>query len=385
MYKLMIPEPKFKSELVSSIVQLERLKYGGFVSTTPPWLFFDIKQIMQVVESVLSVRIEGNRTTLYNAVEDVIEGQKPTSDEQIIEWRNVQKAIEFIEQNVRKAPIDRAFLSELHKIVVSGLSPSKEGSRSPGQYRKGNVSILKSKYIPPEHTQVPVIMEELINFIQKERPGHEDLLVTAVVHHRFEMIHPFDNGNGRTGRLLTYAMLTKQGFIDDEGLRLLNPSAIFGIDRDKYFNMLSIADKGTQSGLLKWCEYVVEGIKSEIERIDKLMDFKFVKTCILEPAINNAREKGIINEKEEEILKIAIEKEDYFQAGDVVQLYGADQSARSMTSRVLRKMKSQNLVSVLPGKKQQYVPRFFNNYLLRGVIQQLDEQKILPINFGPGE
>src|SRR3989344_1518313 len=125
MQKIYVPEPKFKSELAASIFELEKLRYGGFNPTTPHWLFFDLKQIMQLLESVLSVRIEGNRTTLYNAVEDVIEGQKPTSDEQVIEWRNVQKAIDFIEQNAHQTEVNRAFLSELHKIVVRDLSPSK--------------------------------------------------------------------------------------------------------------------------------------------------------------------------------------------------------------------------------------------------------------------
>lgn len=376
-----LPQPTWDSDLAHSIHELERLRYGGFNATTPPWLFFDLKQIMQLLESVLSVRIEGNRTTLYNAVEDVIDGQKPTSDEQTVEWRNVQKAILFIEQNVRDSKLNRAFLSELHKIVVTDLSPSKEGSRAPGKYRSGDVKIQLSNYIPPTPTQVPALMDELFQFIQEKRHDSQDLLVTATSHHRFEAIHPFDNGNGRTGRLFTYAMLTKQGYIDTDGSRLLNPSSIFGIERQRYFNMLSKADSGTEKGLLTWSSYLVKGIRTEVSRIDKLMDLSFVKRNILEPAIKNAADKGILNEKEESVLRIAIEKDNYFQAKDVMQLYGADQSARTMTSRLLHKMKEQKLISVLPGKKQQYVPRFFNNALLRGVMQQLQEQKILPLPF----
>ncbi|HTE57476.1 MAG TPA: Fic family protein [Verrucomicrobiae bacterium] len=380
-----LPEPKFTSPLVISIWELEKLRYDGFEATTPPWLFFDLKQIMHLLESVLSVRIEGNRTTLYSAVEDVIEGQKPTSDEQVIEWRNVQKAIEFIEQNAKQRKIDRAFLSELHKIVVADLSPSNEGSRSPGVFRRGKVKIDKSAYSPPDPVQVTELMDELFEFIDSEIAGNQDLLVTAIAHHRFEAIHPFDNGNGRTGRLLTYAMLTKQRFIDTDGLRLLNPSAIFGVDRRHYFQMLSSADTGTDDGLLGWCEYVVNGIKAEVSRIDKLMDFEFVKRLILGPSIKNATEKGILSKKEKGILEIAIEKERYFQAGDVMHLYGASQSARTMTSRALKKMRDQNLILALPNKKQQYVPRFFNNLLLRGVMQQLNEQKVLPLSFSASD
>lgn len=383
--EIIVPEPSWNSPLVESIFRLERLRYSGYSTTTPPWLFFDIKRIMQVVESVLSVRIEGNRTTLFNAVEDVLEGQKPTKDEQIIEYRNIQKAIEFIENNVSDRDIDRSFLSELHKIVVRNVpwEGAREGSQNPGEDRSINVRV-GNNLVPPIPASVAGYMEELYNFINKPRQPYEDLIATALAHHRFEVIHPFDNGNGRVGRLLTYAMLTKQGYIDTESLMPINPSAIFGTNRSLYYQKLGDADKGSNEGIISWCSYVVEGIEEEVSRIDRLMDFEYMRKRILSPTIKVAHERGLISNIEKEVLDIATSKPEFFQAGDVIQLFGVGPSGRTKTSRALRKMRETKLISTLPDKKQQYVPRFFNKSLLRGVMQQLDEQRVLPLKFEPG-
>jgi Fic family protein len=221
-------------------------------------------------------------------------------------------------------------------------------------------------------------MEELIEFINEERESQYDLLTTAIVHHRFTAIHPFDNGNGRTVRLITYAMLTKQHFIDDRGNRLLNPSAIFCMDRAKYYEMLSLADAGTEDGLLKWCDYVLSGIKTEIEKIDKLLDASFSINNIIIPSLDLALDKKQINQLEYEILRIAT-TESPFQVGDVRHLFGQSDSSRVSASRMLAKLKKENFIMIHPNYKQKYVLRFSNNYLLRGVVRQLDQYNLLPI------
>ncbi len=93
---------------------------------------------------------------------------------------------------------------------MKGLSTAKEGSKTPGEYRKGFIDITGTHFLPPDDTQVQHYMEELFNFINSTNSPKYDLLKTALAHHRFVWIHPFDNGNGRTVRLLTYAMLVSK-------------------------------------------------------------------------------------------------------------------------------------------------------------------------------
>lgn len=376
MNKLTIPHPQFKSRLTQLVFDLEHLRDRDLKGSTPAWLFFDLKDIMHQLESLTSARIEGNRTTIMSVVENVIEGSKPTQDESLLELRNIQQAIIFIEQNIAQVEIDRAFICELHKIVVKDLTH--DGSRHPGKYRPGNVSITKSSHTPPSHLQVPELMQELIDFINSDNEPQYDLLKTAIAHHQFTAIHPFDNGNGRTVRLLTYAMLTKQRFIDDKGFRLLNPSAIFCMDRQKYYDMLARADKGGEENLLAWCEYVLDGIKVEVEKIDKLLDVDFATNNIILPSIKLALDKKQINDTEYEILRYATKKSP-FQARDIQSFFGPSPSDRVAASRTLRQLRNQSFIMIHPNYKQRYVLRFSNNYLLRGVMQQLDAHDLLPI------
>jgi Fic family protein len=376
MDKLLMPEPAFKSKLTQLIFDLEHLRDRTLKGSTPAWLFFDLKNVMHQLESLTSARIEGNRTTIMNVVENVIEGEKPADDESILELYNIQEAIRFIEEHIADTPLDKRFVCELHKIVVSGLK--NDGSKYPGRYRPANVAIQQSSHVPPSHLKVPELMDELLEFVNTEAEPQFDLLKTAIAHHRFAAIHPFDNGNGRTVRLLTYAMLTKQRFIDDKGFRLLNPSAVFVINRQKYYDMLSVADKGGQANMNQWCEYVLEGIKSEIVKIDMLLDKTFAIDNIIVPALKLALEKKQINHVEYEILRLATMKSP-FQVKNVQSLFGPTSSDRVAASRAVAQLRKQNFVTVHPNFKQRYVLRFSNNYLLRGVMQQLDKFDLLPL------
>ena len=90
--------PSFNSELVSELFNLEKIRYTHLRGTTPPWLFFDLREIMYILESVASARIEGNRTTVVSAAMDSLSNDEKTSDENLQELRNIRKAIDFIEE-----------------------------------------------------------------------------------------------------------------------------------------------------------------------------------------------------------------------------------------------------------------------------------------------
>jgi Fic family protein len=372
--RIKIIEPDFKSPVTDLIIALDHLRKKELGGTTSPDIFFQLKEIFHFMESLGSARIEGNRTTLAELVERKIENLAP-KDEQFLEIDNVEKAIHFIDENVNKTPINKIFISELHRLVVKNLSPNKEGDFSPGTYRQINVKIAKAKHIPPDYNQVPNYMEDLIEFINKNDSHKYDLLKTALAHHRFAWIHPFRNGNGRTVRLLTYAMLVKQGFRVDTG-RILNPTAVFCNDRQKYYDLLASADSEQEADLLNWCEYVLSGLRSEIEKIDRLLDYKFLATKILIPAVIFARERKIITEVEGKVLAIAI-TEQIFQAGDLKPAF--PKKVPADISRIIRRLKEKNMVVSIAENERKYYINFYNNYLLRGIIEILKQEGFLPL------
>ena len=297
-YNLKLVEPTFDSTLTDLIIELDHLRKKQLGGSTHPKVFFQLKHIFHTLESIGSARIEGNNTTIAEYIETKLSDVKVVTPS-ILEIQNIEKAMAFIEENVNDYPINRAFLSEMHKKIVDGLlpPPNGEGDSTPGDYRKVNLKINKSSHKPPEWLAVEDYMNELLEFVNKDDSPKYDLLKTAIAHHRFVWIHPFGNGNGRTVRLFTYAMLVKAGFNVNVG-RIINPTAVFCSNRNDYYKFLSEADKGTVEGLTSWIEYVLKGLKDEIEKIDKLSDYNFLRKEILLPSINHSLERKFITDVE---------------------------------------------------------------------------------------
>ena len=374
---LRLIDPPFGSKLNTWILELDYLRKKPLAGTTHPATFFQLKSIFHFLESIGSARIEGNRTTLAEYMERKIEGSI-TREEKFIEIENNEKALDFIEKNIGHYKIDRLFLSELHKIVTQNLTPSPggEGSKNPGEYRTTNVAIARSSHIPPDVSAVASCMEELFEFINNQDPPQYDLLKVALVHHRFAWIHPFDNGNGRVVRLLTYAMLIKYGFKVDMGGRIINPTAVFCSDREKYYQFLSLADKGDDNNLLKWCEYVLSGLKDEINKIDRLLDYNYLAKKILLPALGFALARKHITEIEYKVLAITVRRQE-MQAGNLKPVLPNKLPAE--ISRIIRRLREKKMLQPKQKNTRKYVLRFESNYLLRGIIEMLDKENFLPI------
>jgi len=374
-------KPEWDSALASTVVELERLRVKRLGGPVPPYIFFQLKELFHWLESLGSTRIEGNRTTLAEFVEKVIEKiPKDTKEEQLREIFNVDRAIDFIEKNIQEGTeITRAHISEIHKTIVDGLTPPSkkgEGSDYPGQLRPINATIQKSDLVLPDTVKVPEYFDELLNFVNTKRDQKDDLLVTALAHHRMTWIHPFDNGNGRMVRMFTYALLIKQGFQVQTG-RILNPTAIFCMNRDKYNEMLSEADTGEPGKILAWCDYVLAGLKEEIEKIDHLLDRKFTTEKVLLPALDFALDRKQITQREHNILQALVRKDDMtLRSADLDTVIGEESPVQR--SRIIKKLREKGMFHPLKEDGRIYTIGFINNYLLRGVIKSLEDNSFVP-------
>ncbi len=375
-YDLKLVEPTFDSALTDLIIELDHLRKKQLGGSTHPKVFFQLKHIFHTLESIGSARIEGNNTTIAEYIETKLSDSKviPPS---IREIQNIEKAMAFIEENIYDYPINRAFLGEMHKKIVHGLlpPPDGEGDSTPGDYRKVNLKINKSSHKPPEWLAVEDYMNELLEFVNKDDSPKYDLLKTAIAHHRFVWIHPFGNGNGRTVRLFTYAMLVKAGFNVNVG-RILNPTAVFCSNRNDYYNFLSEADNGTVEGLTSWIEYVLKGLKDEIEKIDKLSDYNFLRKEILLPSINHSLERKFITDVEAKILKRVVDKQ-VISASDIKDIFPGKADAE--VSRQIRKLIDRKMLIPENEGTRKYVLRFDNSYLIRSIIKELGDKGFLPV------
>lgn len=378
-YDLKLIKPNFDSTLTDLIIELEHLRKKKLGGSTHPQVFFQLKHLFHTLESIGSARIEGNNTTIAEYIETKLDNDEnvKNSSFNIIEIQNIEKAMAFIEETIQDYPINKSFVSELHRIIVKDLPspPNGEGDLTPGNYRNKNIKISNSKHLPPDSFLINSYMDELFSFINKEDSSKYDLLKSAIAHHRFVWIHPFGNGNGRTVRLFTYAMLIKNGFNVNVG-RIINPTAIFCNNRNDYYDNLSKADEGNDIGIFEWCEYVLKGLKDEIEKIDKLTDYEYLKKEILIPSINFSLERRIITEIESKILKETIEKQ-VIQNSDLERFFKG--KAKSEISRQLKKLIDKKMLTPEKDSVRKYILRFDNNYLLRGIIKLLDEKGFLPV------
>ena len=180
--------------------------------------------------------IEGSTLTyaetyaiLYNDNSFKIEGKEPR---EIYEAINHKNALELVFSNLKsQEPFDERFIKKLNETINRNIKDT-EG------YRKVQVFIRGSEHIPPEPAKIPNLMNY---FVYNYNHDTDDIFSKVAKYHiDFERIHPFEDGNGRTGRLLINYELLKNNF---------PPVVIEKEDRVKYFEFLRNNDN---DGLAIW-------------------------------------------------------------------------------------------------------------------------------------
>ena len=373
-HDLTLINPAFDSPLVDVLTELEHLRRLQLRGTTPAPLFFQLKQIFHMLESLGSARIEGNHTTLADFVESRLEAGQEEPSDQLREMGNIEQAMAYIEEQTESGSVlTEQLIRELHDITVRNLS--REGDPMPGAYRHVSVRIAQSTHLPPEFIAIPQYMGELVTFLNNDDPPKYDLIKVALAHHRFGWIHPFRNGNGRVVRLLTYLLLIKYGFNAQTGGRVLNPTAVFCNDRDVYYRMLAQADTGTREGVEAWCIYVLQGILDELRKVDQLADFDYLQEKILTPTLKYAEERQVITPQEASILETAAAM-GIAKTGELTEaMQGLTPGQRTYQ---IKKLVERKMLQPVSEGARQYSIGFSNSYLMRGIIRALSEQGFIP-------
>lgn len=153
--------------------------------------------------------IEGNTLTLQETALIINEGitiaQKSLKDH--MEVIGHKEAYCYIEELVKqKIPLSEKVIKDIHSIVLMDKPQDK------GVYRRVPVRIMGAVHEPPQPYLVPVQMEQLILEYEEMKKVMHPIERLALFHLKFEGIHPFIDGNGRTGRLLLNLELMKEGY-----------------------------------------------------------------------------------------------------------------------------------------------------------------------------
>lgn len=367
---LILPTPGFDSPLVDAVVDLEHLRRMSLAHKASDPIFAQLKRFFQHAENLFSARIEGNHSTMAEFLEKKAE---PNPDESTREILNLERAMGFIVETVAAGePLTQTVIRELHRLAVEGLA--REGDRTPGQYRTGEVRITNSTHIPPFPSDVPRYMAELLDFVNEPNAPKSDLLKVAVAHHRFMWIHPFANGNGRTGRLFTYALLVKHGVIADGTDRIINPSAVFCSRRPDYYAHLMAADTGTREALEAWCFFVLDGIRKEALHMAALADERYVRDKLLRPALADALKRGDIDQREHLVLALACERGEFKLADLQTVLPG---STARQCSHLLKQMRDARLIELTQEGGKTHRINIFARPVCRPLLRTLVAEGLL--------
>ncbi len=190
-------------------------------------------------EAVLSSKIEGTQATLgdvlkYEAGEEPKQEEKRRDIQEIINYR---KALNTAEQELKKKPFGLNLLKQLHFILLDSV---RGRNKMPGQFRKTQnwigkpgAPIEQASFIPP----APIHLQSSLD--NWEKYYHSDtadaLVQLAFIHAQFEIIHPFNDGNGRLGRILIPLFLYEKNILSKPMFYL---SAFFEKHNDEYIQRL---------------------------------------------------------------------------------------------------------------------------------------------------
>ena len=148
-----------------------------------------------------SLAIEGNTLT-EEQISTILEGKPVVAP--LREMQEVRNAIKAYEQFPRWNPASETDLLSAHEMLMAGLLDA------PGHYRRGGVAVTGAgevHHIGPPASRVPHFMSNLLSWLGGT--GEHPLIASSVFHYEFEFIHPFEDGNGRMGRLWQTLILTR--------------------------------------------------------------------------------------------------------------------------------------------------------------------------------
>jgi Fic family protein len=259
-YKAFIPKPlppvpslQLDSESIALLTEagLRLGKLNGLASIiSDPDLFV---YLYVRKEALLSSQIEGTQSTLEDVLDD---SEAPEGQHDLEEVSNYVAAMNKGLARLKEIPVSNRLLREMHKVLMSGVRGS---NKTPGEFRTtqnwiGGRDPSSAVFVPPPAQEASRAMGELEKYIHSPDTAHP-LVRSALVHAQFETIHPFQDGNGRLGRLLITFVLCGWGVMEKP---LLYLSYFFKAHRTEYYSrLMAVRTHGDWEG---WIKFFLRGV-----------------------------------------------------------------------------------------------------------------------------
>jgi len=260
------------------------------------------------------------------------------------EVANYRQALEYGTSGV--SPLSLRLLREMHEILMRDVCGRE---KTPGQFRQQQVAIgVNGRFIPPPHFSLSDHLDAMENYFGNSTTPYDPLVNCFLVHYQFETIHPFNDGNGRVGRLLLAIMLQKSCNLSKPWLYM---SGFFNSHREDYIqNLFNVSAKSSWSS---WIEFCLHGTLSQardtIKRCERL---KQIKEGYLQRLQESKYAARLI-----QIVESLFDKQ-FMEVSDIrEQLNVTDPTARADANRLVEL----EILDELPGiwPKTYYAPEVF--------------------------
>ncbi len=256
----------FSSQIELKHAQAMRLvgKLDGITQLLPDKDFFLLMFVTK--EAASSSQIEGTQATMVDAIEAEI-APKSALPADVEDISYYVRALNYGIERFKTLPLSIRFIREIHDQLMKGARSTQKAF--PGDFRYtqnwiGGTSPSNAKFVPPPPHEMVRAMGELEKFIH-EKDNYPPLIKAALIHAQFETIHPFVDGNGRTGRLVVTFYLWQEELLE---VPLLYLSHFFKKNQDLYYSCLQ-GYHGNPAEIERWVDFFLDGI---IETADSAIE-----------------------------------------------------------------------------------------------------------------
>lgn len=263
-FQAFIPNPfppkqgfNFDAQLLKKNDKASRLlgKLDGITKLLPDADFFLLMYLRK--DAASSSQIEGTQATMIDAIEMEVNANAsiPKDVDDILHYiKTLHYGMKRV--SIDDFPVSLRFVRELHRTLMDQARATHFSD--PGEFRKsqnwiGGTRPDNARFVPPPVDDMKRSLTDLENFIHVD-DAIPAIIKSALIHAQFETIHPFLDGNGRTGRMLITFYLWKEGFLEKPVLFL---SSFFKKHQSSYYEKLS----GYRNGQLHdWIHFFLDGV-----------------------------------------------------------------------------------------------------------------------------
>ncbi len=252
------PKPKIvindKTLLLLDKASRTLCKLDGITQLLPDLDFFIFMYIMK--EATKSNEIEGTQASMSDVFETTAEIASKSDD--VVRILHYIDAMNHGLKTIKELPLSLRFIKEIHYTLLTDTIDAH--GKTPGEFRRsqnwiGGGSPNTAKFVPPPPSEMLTALNDLEKFLHEENT-YPPLIQAALIHAQFETIHPFLDGNGRTGRLLTTFYLYKAGVLEQPVLYL---SEYFLNNKKEYYSALSEYHQ-EDSDISIWLDFFLDGV-----------------------------------------------------------------------------------------------------------------------------